>query len=59
MERSEGNRIGWRGLDASGRERENVTDCCERGNETSGFVKCGEFRDFLRKYKIFLEELLY
>lgn len=59
MERSEGNKIGWRGLDASGWGREHVTDCYEQGNETAGFMKCGEFLDFLRKYKVFEEELLH
>jgi len=37
----------WDGVDWIGlaQERGRVAGCCERGNEPSGSVKCGEFLD--------------
>ena len=31
-----------------GSEQEQVAGSCERGNEPSGSIKCGEFLDYLR-----------
>jgi len=31
------------GVDCSGSTYGQVAGCCERGYETSGFIKCGEF----------------
>ena len=33
------------GLDSAGLGQGQVADACERGNEPSGSVKCGEFLD--------------
>jgi len=33
------------GLDRAGPAEGQVADACERGNEPSGSVKCGEFLD--------------
>jgi len=33
--------LGW--------SRIEIVDACERGNEPSGSMKCGEFRDWLQK----------
>ena len=34
---------GGRGLCRSGSGQEQAEGCCECGNESSGFIKCGEF----------------
>jgi hypothetical protein len=36
------------GLDCSGSVLEQVVGCCERGNERSGCINCGEFLVWLR-----------
>jgi len=33
------------GLDRAGSGQENLAGTCECGNEISGSIKCGEFRD--------------
>jgi len=37
-----------RGLNLCGSGRKHVAGFCERGNELSGFIKCGEVCDCLR-----------
>jgi hypothetical protein len=39
--------MGRRGLDWSAVGYEEVAGTCERGNENSGSIKCGEFLDYL------------
>jgi hypothetical protein len=40
-------RVGWRGLNLFGSEQGEVTDSCENCNETSGFITCMKFPDWL------------
>jgi hypothetical protein len=35
------------GLDLSESGQGQVVSCCEHGNELSGYIQCGEFRDYL------------
>ena len=37
--------VEWRGVDRSGLGQGLVTGRCEYGNESSGYIKCGEFLD--------------
>jgi len=37
--------MGWHGLVCSGSGYGQEAGVCECGNETSGFIKCGEFLD--------------
>jgi len=39
---------GGHGLDQCGSGEGQVADTCECGNEPSGYIKCGEFFDWLR-----------
>ena len=41
------------GLDWAGPGQGQVEDACERGNEPSGSVKCGEFLDQLQTSQLF------
>jgi hypothetical protein len=35
--------------DLPGSGQGQVASCCEHGNEPAGCIKCGEFRDYMRK----------
>ena len=41
--------MGSMGLGRFGSGQGQMACCCEWGNELSGFIKCGEFPDELRK----------
>jgi len=38
--------------DFSGFGQGQVTRCCEHGNEPAGYIKCGELRDYMRKWHV-------
>jgi hypothetical protein len=44
--------MGWCGLDWSGSGLGPVDGSCECGNESSGFVKCGEVHDKLHTWQL-------
>ena len=51
------NRVGLgRGLDRSGSGQGQVMGPCERSNESSGFIKFGEFLDWLRNESLFKKD---
>ena len=45
LDGSSGSGMWGYGLDRAGSEKGQVVSCCERGNEPSGSIKCGEFLD--------------
>jgi len=45
-------RIAGRGLDSAGLTQGEVEGRCERGIETSGSTKCGEFLDWLKNCQL-------
>ena len=42
--------MGVRGLGSSGSGEGQVAGCCEHGDELGGFIKRGEFLDWLRNH---------
>jgi hypothetical protein len=42
--------MGGHGLDQSGSRQVHVAGCCECGDEPSGYIKCGEFLEWLTMF---------
>jgi hypothetical protein len=47
-DRSSESKIGEYVLDPAGSGYGQVADTCESGHEPSGYIKCGEFLDYLK-----------